>query len=88
MTGPYLSSPVEAGCTLEQSAQSTRSWSTGSLPQQPTGLEVEQTVVGRPKGMVPPAEVDGGPTTAMEWDRAVGLTMEYRPADTWAERPP
>jgi hypothetical protein len=36
---------------------------------------------------VPPAEVDGGPTTMMEGDYAASLTVECRPVGTWVERP-
>jgi hypothetical protein len=48
-------------------------------------LELEHTVVGRPEDMVPPAEVDGGPTAAMEGDNAAGLSEGCRLGGTWAE---
>jgi hypothetical protein len=59
----------------------------GSLAQQAAELKVEQPIVGRPKDMRPPAEVDGGTTTEMEGDHVAGLTEECRPGGTWAEHP-
>jgi hypothetical protein len=46
---------------------------------------VEQAIAGRPKDVVPAAEVDGGPIAATEGDRVAGLPMECRPCGTWAE---
>jgi hypothetical protein len=42
--------------------------------------------VGRPVHEEPPAEVYGSPTMVME-DRAIGLPVESRPGNTWAENP-
>jgi hypothetical protein len=43
----------------------------GSLPLHPMELEVEQTTVDRLEDVVPPAEVDGGPTAMMEGGHAL-----------------
>jgi hypothetical protein len=46
----------------------------GSLSQQAVKLEVEQTTVRRPKGVLPPTEMDGGSTIETEGDHVAGLT--------------
>jgi hypothetical protein len=46
----------------------------GSQSQHAVKLEVEQTTLGRLKGVLPPAEMDGGSTIEMEGDHVAGLT--------------
>jgi hypothetical protein len=48
---------------------------------------VEQTIVGGLKGVVPPVEVNGGSTAAMEGDDTTALTEGFRPCGTWVKHP-
>jgi hypothetical protein len=58
-----------------------------TLHQPGAELEVEQPAMGRLEGVGPPAEVDGGSTTATKVGHVAGLKVEYKPGGTWAECP-
>jgi hypothetical protein len=58
-----------------------------TLPQPAVEHMVEQPATDRLEDVGPPAEVDGGSTTAMEGYHVAALKAECILCGTWAERP-